>query len=89
MNKPQLYNVELTSGVKNNSEYINALLSIYHVSKDNAPKIIDDINHGRKTIVAKVPLDIAKTISDVFLDTCRKNGYSSKISFSLSGEHFE
>lgn len=89
MQRPQLYNIELTEAVRNNPQYITALISIYKVPKEKSAKIIDDINNGRKTVVACLPLDIAKTVSDIFINTCHKNNYTSKINLQLSGKYDE
>lgn len=86
MEKPQLYNVELSNCPRNNSDFISSVASIYNIPKDKVMKFIDDVNNGRKTIVACVPLDIAKTLSDVFVDSTHCK-YGVVIDLQLSGKY--
>lgn len=89
MDRPQLYNVELSNGVKDNKEYICAISDIYDIPKEMIPELTENINKGKKTVIACLPLDIAKTLSDIFINFCNENHYTYKIDLQLSGKYGE
>lgn len=84
---PELYNVHLETPTRNNANYINLIKSIYMISDTEIPKIEMSINQNNDTIIACLPYDIARTLTSVFIDNCKKRGYSAKVHFIPSGKN--
>ena len=87
MNKPQLYNVLLSNYPKDNPEFMSAVANAYCISKEDTDRLIKEISERKQITIICAPLDIAKTLSDRFLEICRRNAYLAKIDLQLSGKY--
>jgi len=87
--KPRLYNIELTNAARNDEKFTESITNIFHIKKEDIDKIVGDISNGKKTTVACVPLDIAKTMSEIFDDYCKKYRFSGIIHIRTSDKYDE
>lgn len=90
MERPQLYNV-IISNYDRSEQLIAAALSAYNIHDEDRDAFVINLkgHNGKRAVIACLPLDIAKTFSDIFLDSCEKQNLAAGIDLQLSGKYGE
>jgi hypothetical protein len=83
MTKPQFYTVELSNFQNIDDNILFALFSIYRINSESskAADIKKDIENKKRVYIDPLPLDIAETLTDIFLNECNRK--HAKVEASL------
>lgn len=87
MNRPQLYNVFISNCPGSDPVFLEISKTSFRMTEEEFARFSKEIVEKRRSIAVCAPLDIAKTLSDTFIATCRTKPMSVKVDFQLSGKY--